>query len=125
MDRAGEDPLPAAMRKWFCLLASIMTTVAALAADALTAEEQRVIAAVEAGVSVFGPELEKIVQIDSVTENLAGVRQLGEHFVREFQALGFDARFEPLPPETGRAGHFIAERRGARGKRLLLIGHLD
>jgi glutamate carboxypeptidase len=30
-----------------------------------------------------------------------------------------------LPDSLGRAGHLFAERRGSRGKRLLLIGHLD
>jgi glutamate carboxypeptidase len=112
------------VRKRFLFLVPVLATVAALGAE-LGPDEQRVIAAVEAGLPAFAYDLEQVVQIDSVTENLPGVRRLGEHFVREFQALGFDARFESLPVETARAGHFIAERAGGKGKRLLLIGHLD
>lgn len=112
------------MRKRFFLLVGVLAAGVAGGAE-LSVVEQRVIAAAEAGLPAFAADLEQVVQIDSVTENLAGVRRLGEYFVREFQGLGFDARFEPLPAETGRAGHFIAERAGGKGKRLLLIGHLD
>jgi glutamate carboxypeptidase len=113
------------MRKWFYLLGLVLAAAPEAAASALSAEEQRVVAAAAAGHAAFGSDLEEVVQIDSVTENLAGVRQLADYFVREFKALGFSARFEPLPAATGRAGHFIAEHTGSRGKRLLLIGHLD
>jgi len=91
---------------------------------ALTSEEERLAAWVDAHAAEFALDLEAAVRIDSSTENLAGVRQLGERFARQFTELGFDARFVPLP-ETGRAGHLVATRRGSRGKRLLLIGHLD
>jgi glutamate carboxypeptidase len=39
--------------------------------------------------------------------------------------MGFETRWADMPPEIGRAGHLVAEHRGAAGKRLLLIGHLD
>jgi len=92
---------------------------------ALTAEEQRLIAAVEAGKADFATDLERAVAIDSATENLPGVRQVGELFRGQLAALGFDSRFVPLPAATGRAGHLVAEHRGTKGKRVLLIGHLD
>ena len=91
----------------------------------LTAEEQRLIAAVEAGKDDFGSALGQAVQIDSATENLAGVRQLGELFAQQLTELGFESRFVPLPASTGRAGHLVAEHRGTKGQRVLLIGHLD
>jgi glutamate carboxypeptidase len=69
--------------------------------------------------------LEKAVRIDSASENLAGVRAVADLFAAELQSLGFTPRWVPLPPETQRAGHLFAERTGTRGKRLLLIGHLD
>jgi glutamate carboxypeptidase len=69
--------------------------------------------------------LEKAVNISSGTFNLAGVRSVGRLFEPEFAALGFDARWVALPDEVGRAGHLFAERKGNKGKRLLLIGHLD
>lgn len=91
----------------------------------LTPEEQRLINAVDAGNVDFAADLGQAVQIDSATENLAGVRQLGELFARQLAELGFESRFVPLPASTGRAGHLVAEHRGTKGKRVLLIGHLD
>jgi glutamate carboxypeptidase len=69
--------------------------------------------------------LEKAVNISSGTFNLQGVRAVGKLFEPEFKAIGFDTRWVALPDAVGRAGHFFAEHKGSRGKRLLLIGHLD
>jgi len=69
--------------------------------------------------------LEKAVNINSGTFNLAGVREVGRLFAPEFASIGFDTSWIALPDAVGRAGHFFAERKGNRGKRLLLIGHLD
>src|ERR1700750_2885606 len=69
--------------------------------------------------------LEKAVNISSGTFNLPGVRAVGRLFEPEFTALGFSANWVALPDAVGRAGHLFAERKGKRGKRLLLIGHLD
>jgi glutamate carboxypeptidase len=92
---------------------------------ALTPEEEKIAAYADAHAADFARDLEAAVRIDSATENLAGVRQLGERFGQDLAALGFDSRFVPLPAETGRAGHLVAERHGHRGHRVLLIGHLD
>lgn len=73
----------------------------------------------------FARDLEAAVRIDSATENLAGVRLMGEHFGRQLTALGFESRYVELPASTGRAGHLVAEHRGTKGKRVLLLGHLD
>lgn len=69
--------------------------------------------------------LERAVKIDSPSENLAGVRAMGELFAAELKAIGFEPKWIPLPASSGRAGHLFAERAGGKGKRLLLIGHLD
>jgi glutamate carboxypeptidase len=92
---------------------------------ALQPEEAKLAAWVDAHAAEFAAELEAAVRIDSATENLAGVRRLGEHFAAQLAALGFEARFVSLPAETGRAGHLIAERKGTQGRRVLLLGHLD
>ncbi len=107
------------------LAGSILSSFAATGSAALTSEEQRLMAAVDSGKDDFGSELAAAVAIDSATENLAGVRQLGERFSGQLAALGFESRFVPLPAATGRAGHLVAEHRGTKGQRLLLIGHLD
>lgn len=92
---------------------------------ALTPLEERIVAAADARVGEFAAELGHAVRIDSPTENFAGIRELADWHAAQFAELGFAVRFEELPPETGRAGHLVAERRGERGKRVLLIGHLD
>jgi len=69
--------------------------------------------------------LEKAVNISSGTLNLPGVRAVGKLLEPEFAALGFETKWVALPDAVGRAGHLFAEHKGKRGKRLLLIGHLD
>jgi glutamate carboxypeptidase len=69
--------------------------------------------------------LERAVKIDSASENLTGVRAVGDLFAAELNEIGLTPRWIPLPAESKRAGHLFAERKGTKGKRLLLIGHLD
>jgi glutamate carboxypeptidase len=69
--------------------------------------------------------LEKAVNISSGTFNLAGVREVGRLFEPQFSALGFQVSWVALPDAVGRAGHLFAERKGTKGKRLILLGHLD
>ena len=69
--------------------------------------------------------LETAVNISSGTQNVAGVRRVGEVFASELVAMGFVVRWADMPAAMHRAGHLVAERRGTRGARLLLIGHLD
>lgn len=94
-------------------------------ATGLAEPESRIVAYVDAHREDFGKDLAEVVAIDSATENLAGVKAVGTKFQRELADLGFDARFVDLPASTGRAGHLVAEHKGTKGSRILLIGHLD
>lgn len=69
--------------------------------------------------------LQRAVNTSSGTQNLAGVRRVGDLFGAELAGLGFTVRWADMPAEMHRAGHLVAERRGTKGPRLLLIGHLD
>ena len=69
--------------------------------------------------------LEKLVNINSGTTNPEGVRQIGEMLRPMFTQLGFTTRWVEEPADMHKAGTLIAERRGNKGKRVLLIGHLD
>ncbi len=71
--------------------------------------------------------LERLVNQNSGTLNLAGVEAVGRMMRAELEPLGFEVRWVDMR-ETGRAGHIVAThraRRPGRGKRLLLIAHLD
>jgi glutamate carboxypeptidase len=69
--------------------------------------------------------LQRTVDIASPTEDTSGVRAIGEVFAEELRAIGFRTRWVELPVGMKRAGHLVAETGGTRGKRLLLLGHLD
>ena len=69
--------------------------------------------------------LERAVNIPSGTQNPAGVRAVGDLLGSELATLGFTVRWSSMPESMHRGGHLVAERRGTRGRRLLLIGHLD
>ncbi len=68
--------------------------------------------------------LEKLVNINSGTFNPPGVLQAGKVLEREFQTLGFATRWVAIDA-VKRAPQLVAERKGNRGKRVLLIGHMD
>jgi glutamate carboxypeptidase len=91
----------------------------------LDATEARIVEAVEARSEEAIAALEEIVNINSGTMNPEGIRQVGRYFERELEALGFTTRWVEQPPELQRGGHLFAELDGDRGKRVLMIGHLD
>src|SRR6185437_15395489 len=68
--------------------------------------------------------LEKVVNINSGTMNFEGVRSVGEIFDAEFKKIGFQTRWIDMK-QVNRSGHLFAEHKGGKGKRILLIGHLD
>lgn len=99
---------------------------AALAAHAqLSDVEHRIVAAVKGRSPAALELLERSARINSGSANLEGVRATGELFRSELEGLGFATRWVDMPPEMKRAGHLVAERSGSKGKRLLLLGHLD
>ena len=113
------------------LLLSAGMTVPLQAQDApLTPLERRIAEHVTAHADEAVALLQRIVDVNSGTGNLRGVREVGAILAPELQGLGFTTRWVEMPDSMRRAGHLFAERttgRGGRGrgKRLLLIGHLD
>jgi len=69
--------------------------------------------------------LESIVNIESPTEDQAGVKSVGMIFKKEFESLGMTTKWIDMPPEMKRAGNLLAETSGKSGKRILLLGHID
>ena len=105
------------------LVFSICT--ASITAQKLTADEQKIVDYIDKHNGDALSLLERSVNIESPTEDVAGVKSVGMLFFKEFEALGMTAKWLDLPPEMKRAGHLLAETKGAKGKRLLLLGHLD
>ena len=69
--------------------------------------------------------LQRWVDQNSGTMNVAGVEAVRRLVEPEFTALGFRTEWIDMKA-TGRAGHLVARHTGSRrGKRLLLIAHLD
>ena len=91
----------------------------------ISVEEQKIISYVDAHKDEAVTLLEKIVNIESPTQNLKGVKDVGLVFKSEFEALGLTAKWIEMPAEMKRAGHLVAETKGTKGKRILLLGHLD
>ncbi len=67
--------------------------------------------------------LERVVNINSGTQNLEGVRQVGAVFRAELDKLGFKTQWVD-GASWQRAGHLVATHPGTSPK-ILLIGHLD
>jgi glutamate carboxypeptidase len=89
----------------------------------LSADERAIVAHVDAHVDEAVALLERAVNVNSGTLNLAGVRQVGAIFRAELERLGFKTEWVD-GSSWQRAGHLVADHPGA-GPRLLLIGHLD
>jgi glutamate carboxypeptidase len=107
----------------FGLILATLLPHPALAAD-LSPAEQKAVQAIEQSIPESVDLLEKLVNINSGTLNAPGVRQIADILRPQFEALGFTVRWVPMD-EVNRAGHLIAERTGTRGRKVLLIGHLD
>jgi glutamate carboxypeptidase len=96
-----------------------------LSAQGLSPDELRIIEYIDRHEKDALDLLERSVNIESPTEDLAGVRNVGALFEEQFQALGMTAKWINLPPDLKRAGHLLAETHGKSGKRILILGHLD
>jgi glutamate carboxypeptidase len=98
-------------------------TLSPHAQSAITPDEQAIVKFVDAHNEEALKLLERVVNINSGTQNLAGVREVGKVFRAELDALGFKTTWVD-GAAFKRAGHLVAEHRGS-GPKLLLIGHLD
>ena len=69
--------------------------------------------------------VEKVVNINSGTLNIEGNKTVGKIFQAELDQLGFNTYWVTYPETVKRSGHLFAEMRGGKGKKIVLIGHLD
>jgi glutamate carboxypeptidase len=113
------------MKKLILFIITIFLFTNKIFAQKLTPIEQKIIAQINAQLPQTEALLKKIVNINSGTLNEEGVREVGAIFRKEFDYLGFKTEWISLPDSLNRAGHLVAERKGSKGKKLFLIGHLD
>ncbi|MBA3666395.1 MAG: M20/M25/M40 family metallo-hydrolase [Sphingomonas sp.] len=107
-----------------CAAVALSPCASAIAAP-LIASEQRIGAIVDAEQERTVAMLEKWVNQNSGTMNFAGVKAVGDMLRVELEPLGFKVDWIDIST-ANRAGHIVARHKGnGRGKRLLLIGHLD
>ena len=101
---------------------ALLVSTTAVSAQ-LSAPERAIAASVDRRNAESMALLERIVNVNSGTQNVAGVRRVGDILRAEFDALGFITTWID-GAEFGRAGHLVAEHAGT-GPKILLIGHLD
>jgi len=107
------------------ILRTALAALALLTTAATSAPEKRMGEVVASEAPRHEALLEKLVLQNSGSLNLAGVKAVGEMMRAELTPLGFTVDWVDMTA-TGRAGHIVATHKGnGRGKRILLIGHLD
>ncbi|MFL0682152.1 MAG: M20/M25/M40 family metallo-hydrolase [Algoriphagus aquaeductus] len=113
------------MKKITFFLILAIAPLLSFAQQKLNKDEQKLIELIDKNYKETLSILEEVININSGSLNKEGVREVGRIFEREFQKIGFQTEWVELPAEVNRAGHFVATRKGTKGKKLFLIGHLD
>jgi glutamate carboxypeptidase len=111
------------MRLLHVLLALLLVNITF--AQKLSKEEKLILDKIDQQLPQSFKLLEDIVNVNSGTLNVAGVRQVGKMLGTEFEKAGFVSTWVSLPDSLKRAGHLVVSRKGSKGKKLFLIGHLD
>lgn len=93
-------------------------------AQKLTRAENKILKSVESNNAEAIQFLKDVVNINSGTMNHDGVKKVGDVFGEAFKTIGFKTNWYDMS-EVNRSGHLFAETTGNKGKKLLLIGHLD
>ncbi len=110
------------------LAASFASVLLAQTAPSLSPREKAMVAYIDANEQASNALLEKLVNINSGTHNLEGVRAVAGIMQQQLTDLGFNVRWIPMQ-QVERAGVLVAEHPcpepGKCGKRMLLIGHMD
>ncbi|MHA7832834.1 MAG: M20/M25/M40 family metallo-hydrolase [Flagellimonas sp.] len=110
-------------KNYFTLFALLLT--ASISAQNLSRTEKKIVSTIEKNNAEAIDFLEQVVNINSGTLNAKGVKEVGMVFKDAFDDIGFETTWIEMPEEMNRSGHLFAETSGTKGKKLLLIGHLD
>lgn len=95
-------------------------------ASALSTDEQQLNRTIEKNMPAQLELLKQSVNINSGSRNIDGVKQVAELYTPFLKKIGFSTQWIDLKNQVNRAGHLVAVKHGdPKGKRILLIGHLD
>lgn len=94
-------------------------------AQNLSPTENKIIAYINQHLPETKDLLMKTVNINSGTLNIEGVKKVGAIYSAELEKAGLRSEWISLPDSLKRAGHLVATKKGTKGKRLFIIGHLD
>jgi glutamate carboxypeptidase len=103
-----------------CLL--LLTSISF--AQKLNRTEKKILKTITVNNSEAIEFLKKVVNINSGTMNHKGVKKVGDVFSEAFEDIGFKTNWYDMSV-VNRSGHLFAETSGNKGKKVLLIGHLD
>jgi glutamate carboxypeptidase len=113
------------LMKHIFLFGCIILTLTNTHAQPLSKPEQKIVANIDATMPATIELLKESVNINSGTFNIEGVKKTGELFTKELKSLGFTVEWMTLPDSLKRVGHLVAYRKGKKGKKIFIIGHLD
>lgn len=109
----------------FYLALIILTFSSFASTQTLNPDEKKIVEYIDKNLDASIEMIRKTVDVDSPTEDIAGVKNVGAMLQKELESIGLTTRWIDMPAEHKRAGHLIAETKGKKGKRILLLGHLD
>ncbi len=113
------------MKRINLLVALIILLQCSALSQNLNSDEKKIIASIRTALPQHLQLLESLVNINSGTLNIKGVRAVGDALRVGFNKIGFSTEWINMPDSMKRAGHLVASIKGNKGKKLFLIGHLD
>lgn len=113
------------MKQLFFIISMFTCFVVDIQAQGLSKVEKKIVDLVQANNQSAIDLLKESANINSGSLNIEGVKKVGALYAKELEKAGFTCTWISMPDSIRRAGHLVAERKGKKGKKLFLIGHLD
>lgn len=112
------------MKRQLLTIGCALLAAQPVVAQELREEEASVVSWIDDNLDNVEALIEQLVNINSGTMNHEGVRDVGALLRTELDGIGFETSWVDMT-SVNRAGHLVARREGDRGRKLVLIGHLD
>lgn len=113
------------MKYYILVFSFFLLHSSAIKAQGLSKLEKKVLELIDSRNQESIDLLKESANINSGSLNIEGVKKVGAIYARELEKAGFTCSWISMPDSMKRAGHLVAGRKGKKGKKLFLIGHLD